>query len=121
MFRAGAIPLGVGLRICMEGWGAICARICSGALGRASLKEKHHKSVISANHNLVPRDFSLAVPWLPRPKAREKSLGTRLCQSPSHATIGGCGDYVTNTRFCKLMLTTPQWENQKKVWNDLCS
>lgn len=80
MFRAGAIPLGIGLRICMEAWGAICARIGTGALGRANLKEKQHK--------------------------RHK------CQSPSHVTIGGCGDYVPNTRFCKLMLPTPQWENQ---------
>lgn len=34
-FRVGAIPRGIPLRICMEAWGANCARIAPGALGRA--------------------------------------------------------------------------------------
>ena len=36
-FRVGAIPRGIPLRICIEAWGANCARIGPGALGRARL------------------------------------------------------------------------------------
>lgn len=91
MFRAGAIPLGVGLRICMEGWGAICARIDSGALGRASLKEKHHKSVISANHNLVPRGFSLAWWW-----GRQRPSFSHPAPKPGKSPWNEVGEIVEN-------------------------
>ena len=56
MFLVGAIPRGIPLLICMETWGAICARIGPGALGRARLNVKNqkcHKCTLKMSCNIV--------------------------------------------------------------------